>query len=92
MPEDGKFELHWIGVHPSAHRGGFGPLLLADAEDLVVAGGGHQLTISTSTAPATQAARSFYARKCYERSSAYVPDFYGPGEGKVTFTKILEIE
>ena len=94
-PEEGgdveKYELFWIGVKPTAQRAGYGTALLADAETLVKAAGGTQLTICTSSTPGTEKARAFYARQGYLLEPIVVSDFYGPGDDKLTFVKRLSV-
>lgn len=85
----GVWELFWIGVLPDSHRAGVGSTLLADFEGIARASGARTLTVSTSSLPATDKARRFYAARGYERAAEDIPDFYGPGDSKVTFTRSL---
>jgi ribosomal protein S18 acetylase RimI-like enzyme len=86
--EDG-LELFWIGVNPKMHSSGFGKELLRDVERRVETEGHMRLVICTSSSSATDKAKAFYERNGYQREEAVVPDYYGPGESKLTFFKIF---
>lgn len=81
-------ELLWVGVQPSRHRAGAGSLLLAEAERLARAAGGSVLRVSTSSLPATAPARALYERRGFTQVEV-VPDYYGPGDDAVRYTKQL---
>ena len=83
-------ELLWVGVEPSKHRAGTGTLLLAEAERLARAAGGSVLRVSTSSLPATAPARALYERRGFARVEV-VPDYYGPGDDAVRYTKQLMV-
>lgn len=85
---DGVWDLWWIGVSPTQQRKGVGEALLAFAERKVKDAAGRLLVIETSSLPATQGARNFYAKKGYEKCGC-IPSFYGDGDDKVIFVKRL---
>ena len=82
----GTFDLYWIAVDPSAHRGGTGTRLLRHVEEIVKAKGGRLLVAETSSQPPYEKARSFY-RKHEFREVARIEDYYTPGDDMVIFGK-----
>lgn len=86
----GGLELFWIGVNPTVQNSGFGKTLLRDIENRVKAEGHSRLVICTSSAPSTNRAKAFYERNGYQRGADVAPDFYGPGEDKITFAKVFQ--
>lgn len=84
----GVWDLWWIGVAPARHGSGVGSALLTFVEDQARAQGGRLLVIETSALPPLAATRDFYRRRGY-RECGCVPDFYAPGDGKVTFARSL---
>jgi len=86
---NGAWDLWWIGVMPSRHGSGLGTRLLASVEEHVRGEHGRVLIIETSASPALAATRRFYERRGY-LACGTVPDFYGDGDGKVTFAKTLQ--
>jgi GNAT superfamily N-acetyltransferase len=85
---DGVWNLWWIGVDPGRQKGGVGGAMLAAVEGHVRAAGGRLLLIETSATPAFDPVRRFYAARGYADCGT-IPDFYGPGDGKVTYSKRL---
>ena len=83
------YELVWIGVSPAYQRRGVGKLLLSDFEGRARERGGDIVIVCTSSTPSTEKARHFYNSCGYSRGTAVVADYYGPGDDKVTFTKVL---
>ena len=81
---DGVWNLWWIGVEPSRQKRGCGGALLTTVEGHVRAAGGRLLLIETSSRPAFDPVRRFYARRGYAECGT-VPDFYADGDGKVTY-------
>ena len=59
-------------------------MLLRDAEDHARAAGGRVLVVETSTQPALDPTRRFYARSGFAGR-----DFYAEGDGKVICSKTL---
>ena len=83
---EGVWDLWWIGVAPDCQRRGIGDALLRFVESHVVAAEGRLLLIETSSLPAFDQVRRFYANRGYEECGR-VPDFYGVGEAKVIYFK-----
>ena len=83
---DGVWDLWWIGVDPARQGRGVGGELLRSVEDHVRAAGGRILVVETSSMPAFDAVRRFYAARGYVECGR-VPDFYADGDGKVIFAK-----
>jgi D-alanine-D-alanine ligase len=82
------YDLYWIAVHPESQRSGIGQELLARTEAAVVASGGIDFYIETSSRALYQPTQGFYARAGY-RLAAEFPDFYAPGDGKLVYVKRL---
>lgn len=83
-----RYDLYWIAVEPAKQGQGFGRELLRAAEERIVSLGGARVYVDTSTKPQYAATRAFYARCGYELDAA-LEDFYGPGDGKAIYRKIL---
>jgi ribosomal protein S18 acetylase RimI-like enzyme len=87
---DRTWELWWIAVDVALHGRGLGTKLLLAVEDAVRAAGGRLLLIETSSTPAYDPTRRFYRKHGYAEA-AYIPDFYADGDGKVIFSKRVEL-
>ena len=85
---EGVFNLLFIGTLPDHRRRGGGSLLLRDAEAHLRREGARLLIVDTSSLPAFEPARAFYARHGYDEE-ARIRDFWKPGDDKVTFRKAL---
>jgi GNAT superfamily N-acetyltransferase len=85
---DGVWNLWWIGVEPARQKRGTGGAMLAAVEAHVRGAGGRLLLIETSATPGFDAVRRFYAARGYAGGGT-IPDFYAPGDGKVTYHKRL---
>ncbi len=83
---DGVWDLWWIGVAPARQGQGIGSELIRFVEGQVRAAGGRLLVVETSSLPALDPTRAFYARHGYARCGM-VPDFYADGDGKVIYAK-----
>ena len=88
---DGVWNLWWIGVAPESQRRGIGDALLKFSEETVLAAAGRLLLIETSSLPAFDPVRRFYARRGYVECGR-IPDFYAVGEAKVIYFKRLTRE
>lgn len=86
---DGTFDLYWIAVDPSAQGRGHGQALTRLAEDEAKARGGRLLLIETASQETYAPTVRFYERAGYHLIST-IPDFYKPGDDKLTFAKRLD--
>ena len=83
-----SFDLYWIAVRPGAQQAGLGRRLMEAAEAKARELGATAMYVETSSRPQYEPTRAFYRRLGY-RSAAELPDFYGPGDGRVIFAKPL---
>ena len=83
-----SWDLYWIVVDPLEQGRGAGRALLAESERRIALGGGRRIYVETSSRPAYEPTRRFYERCGYE-VTATLEDFYGPGDGKVVYLKVL---
>lgn len=84
----GTYDLYWIVVHPAVQGAGLGRRLLAEVERDMLARGGHQVIIETSSRSEYERARRLYLR-CGCSEVARITDFYRPGEDRVIYRKAL---
>jgi ribosomal protein S18 acetylase RimI-like enzyme len=88
---DRMWNLYFIAVSSLHHRDGVGGALLAHVEDTLRGAGesvARVLIVETSSLGAYEHARSFYATHGYDEE-ARIRDFYGPGDNKVVFWKLV---
>ena len=64
---EATYDLYWIAVDKSKHRGGVGKRLLKFAEEEIVRRGGRMLLVETSSQETYGGAIHFYERTGYER-------------------------
>ncbi|MGV8081836.1 MAG: GNAT family N-acetyltransferase [Syntrophales bacterium] len=86
-----SFDLYWIVVIRSFQSSGVGARLLAETERIAAGSGATRIYADTSSLPGYEAARRFYEANGYRRE-AFLPDFFGPGDGKVIYAKVLQGE
>jgi D-alanine-D-alanine ligase len=84
-------DLYWIVIHPDFQGQGAGAALLRAAEEWLAAEARARIYVETSTRPQYQPTRAFYLACGYRLVSELV-DFYGPGDGKATFLKVLDLD
>ena len=82
------WNLLFLGVKPEGRRQGLARGLITEVEQRLRAKGARMLLIDSSTEPPMAAARALYEALGYERV-ALIPDYWGPGDGKVTFQRKL---
>ena len=63
-------------------------MILDEAEKCIRQAGGKRVYIETSNREQYQPTRFFYSRCGYERE-ATLADFYGPGDDKVIYVKVV---
>jgi ribosomal protein S18 acetylase RimI-like enzyme len=85
---ESTYDLYWIAVDKSKHRGGVGKRLLKFAEEEIVRRGGKMLLIETSSQETYGGTIQFYERTGYELVGK-VPEYYKPGDDKLIFAKRL---
>ena len=83
-----SFDVYWIAVDPSQRRAGMGRRLLEEAEAHIRKLGGRRAYVETSGKSSYEPARRFY-EACGYHLECVQPDFYAPGDGKVTMVKVL---
>ena len=84
----GTFDLYWIAVDPTIHRGGVGRKLLTASEEAILKLGGRLIVVETSGLPVYEPTRKFYLATGYTLE-ATLKDFYSDGDDLVIFTKHL---
>ena len=85
---ESTYDLYWIAVDKSKHRGGVGKRLLKFAEDEVTRRGGKLLLIETSSQETYGGTIQFYEKTGYELVGKIL-DYYKPGDDKLIFMKKL---
>ena len=85
---DAVYDLYWIAVHPVYWHQGTGTFLLRFAERDLKSRKARLLLIETSSLPPYAPPRLFYLKHEYQEL-ARVKDYYGVGDHKIIFGKIL---
>ena len=85
---NGAWNLRALAVQGAWRRRGVAQALLAALEAELRRDGARVLVVDTSDAPDTEPARALYRRQGYGEG-ATIPEFWGPGEAKVTVWKRL---
>lgn len=83
-----SYDLYWIAVDAQAQRSGHGRFLLHATEARIASSGEARIYVETSSRPQYAPTRAFYER-CGYRREAELADFYGPGDGKVIYCKVV---
>lgn len=83
-----SFDIYWIVVAESFRGLGLGKELLRKAEETIGAMGGRRIYVETASRPLYEPTRAFY-RRCGYGEEATLRDFYGPGDDKIIFLKVL---
>ncbi len=82
------YDIYWMAVDQQDRGGGLGRILLERTEQRIHEMGGRRIYIETSSSEKYLPTRAFYERTGY-RVDAVLEDFYGPGDAKVIFVKVL---
>lgn len=86
---EGTFDLYWIAVDPDFQGNGIGSKLLGFLEKVLEGLKGRMILADTSSVPQYEKTKSFYLKNGF-RDVARVPDYYHPGNDRITFCKKLE--
>jgi len=83
-----SFDMYWIVV-AKEHRGrGLGTLLIDACERAISSLGGKRIYVETSSRKLYDPTRAFYRARGYSEA-AVLEDFYGPGDAKVIYLKLV---
>ncbi len=85
---EGTWDIYWIVVDADCRGAGIGRALLRHAEQEIQNAGGRMILIETSSKDEYRATHRFYEAMEY-RQISFIPDFYTPGDGKITLQKLL---
>jgi len=85
---ESTYDLYWIAVDKSKHRGGVGKRLMKFTEEETVRRGGRMLLIETSSQETYGGTIQFYERSGYELVGR-IPEYYKAGDDKLIFAKAL---
>jgi len=85
---ESTYDLYWIAVDKSKHRGGVGKRLMKFTEEEVARRGGGLLLIETSSQETYGGTIQFYERTGYELVGK-IKEYYKPGDDKLIFVKTL---
>lgn len=83
-----SWDLYWIAVHQNSRQKKLGSLLLKAVEDDVRNSGGKILWLDTSGRPLYEPTQIFYRKNGYTLNAS-LKDFYGPGDPKQIYSKVL---
>src|SRR6478672_1224770 len=85
---ESTYDLYWIAVDKSKHRGGVGKKLMKFTEEEITRRGGKLLLIETSSQETYGGTIQFYERTGYELVGK-IKEYYKPGDDKLIFVKRL---
>jgi ribosomal protein S18 acetylase RimI-like enzyme len=83
---ESTYDLYWIAVDKSKHRGGVGKRLLKFAEEEMLRRGGQMLLVETSSQETYGGTIQFYEKTGYELVGK-IKEYYKPGDDKLIFAK-----
>jgi ribosomal protein S18 acetylase RimI-like enzyme len=86
---ESTYDLYWIAVDKSKHRGGVGKRLLKFTEEEIERRGGKMLLVETSSQETYGGTIQFYEKTGYELVGK-IKEYYKPGDDKLIFMKKLE--
>ncbi|MFL5510752.1 MAG: GNAT family N-acetyltransferase [Gemmatimonadaceae bacterium] len=87
---ESTYDLYWIAVDKSKHRGGVGKRLLKFTEEEIARRGGTMLLVETSSQETYGGTIQFYEKTGYELVGK-IKDYYRTGDDKLIFMKKLEV-
>jgi len=84
----GTFDLYWIVVEPKSQGQGIGSKLLDFFEETVRGVRGRMILADTSSIAVYEKTQEFYLKRGFQEVSR-VPDYYSPGNDRITYCKRL---
>ena len=85
---EATYDLYWIAVDKSKHRGGVGKRLMKFTEEEITRRGGRILLVETSSQETYDGTIQFYEKTGYELVGK-IKEYYKPGDDKLIFMKKL---
>jgi len=85
---ENTWDIYWEAVNPALQGRGIGRSLLKAAETDICEKNGHLILIETSSSSAYENTQKFYLSNGYQEISC-IPDFYAPGDDRLTYYKKL---
>jgi ribosomal protein S18 acetylase RimI-like enzyme len=86
---ESTYDLYWIAVDKSKHRGGVGKRLLKFTEEEIERRGGLMLLVETSSQETYGGTIQFYEKTGYDLVGK-IKDYYKPNDDKLIFAKRLQ--
>jgi ribosomal protein S18 acetylase RimI-like enzyme len=86
---ENTFDLYWIAVAPEFQGQGIGSTLLDFLEKRIRVLEGRMILADTSSIQAYDPTRKFYQKNGFQEV-ARVPDYYSPGNDRITYCKKLK--
>jgi len=83
-----SWDLYWIAVHQNSRNKKLGTVMLKAIEEDVRLQGGKILWIETSGRPLYASTEGFYRKNGYQLAAS-LKDFYGTGDPKQIYSKVL---
>jgi len=83
-----SWDLYWIAVHQNSRNKKLGTVMLKAIEEDVRKMEGRILWIETSGRPLYASTEGFYRKNGYQLAAS-LKDFYGPGDPKQIYSKVL---
>ena len=87
---ESTYDLYWIAVDKSKHRGGVGKRLLKFTEEEIARRGGKLLLVETSSQETYGGTIQFYERTGYALVGK-IKDYYKPDDDKLIFAKTVSV-
>jgi len=85
---EGAFDLYWVAVDPDVQEKGVGSKLLDFLAEKLRARRVRMILADTSTLPYYEKTKKFYVKNGFQEV-ARIPDYYLPGNDRVTFCRKL---
>jgi len=87
---ESTYDLYWIAVDKSKHRGGVGKRLMKFTEEEIERRGGQMLLVETSSQETYGGTIQFYEKTGYDLVGK-IKDYYKVGDDKLIFAKRLQV-
>src|SRR3954462_2318338 len=87
---ESTYDLYWIAVDKSKHRGGVGKRLMKFAEEEIARRGGRMLLVETSSQETYGGTIQFYEKTGYDLVGK-IKDYYKADDDKLIFAKKLRL-